>query len=279
MKSNFDWFISDFEKFIVMYQYKKYKLNKNHYVFDIENSAIYSVLLRIEEEKEHIVVEEIFNDQKEKINIKKHCSQYAKMWISYFGFHGELGKEEPFKGESQYTYINKELAELEIDKRYDQWDGYQMAFAGFELKDGFKKGYAIAKCKYIDGIIELRNIGKELINAFIDSRQREQENDDYSYGESKYQFVLDKNMCEILKKRYFTKFEIPKMKGGFGISDLKGFWTFGFMRNRDAKPYEVLKKLKKVNFQDAGVINDLYTEKMRENMPKVDELFQEYFYV
>lgn len=279
MKSSFNTFIEFFERMLLPYKYKKYKLKKNHYVYDFEDSAIYSVISIDDDGKEHIIVEEIFNSNPDNNDLKKACSQYTDAWVSYFKFRGKLGKAEPLKGDSQYEYINKELPDLEIDRRFVKWIGYSIPIAGFILKDGKKKGYAIVKCKYIDGIVELRNIGEYLISAYIDSKERKQDDEELVYGESRYSFIMDKNMCSILEKRYFSKHELPKMNNGFGISDLKGFWTFGYVHDLNEKPYEALKRLEKENYKDIGIIYDIYTEKMQENMPKFTDLFKKYFYV
>lgn len=261
MTADFKLFVNNFKSSLGIYQYKKYKLSKNQYVFDIENSLVVSILLRLDEGRNHIIVEEIFNAQKLNIDLKRQCAQYVKCWVSFFPFQGKLGEPETFKGESQYAYIKKRLPKLEIDRRYQQWKGYRVPFAGFELSDGRKKGYAIAKCQYIDGVTALRNIGKELINAYRDSKEREQKQIEYIYGESKYLFVLDKNMCEILQQRYFSECEIPKLKNGFEIFDMKGFWMLGFVRDREEIPYEVLEDLKRKIFKECVKICPFENEK------------------
>ena len=272
-------FLNELELNLVGYEFKKYNLSENQLVYDIQNSAIVSILLKEENYNEHIIVEEIFNDKVENVNLKKFCSKYTGVWVSFFPFYGELGQENLFKGESQYFYIKEKLPELEIDKRFSEWKGYHIAFAGFELQDGDTKGYAIAKYSSIGSISELREIGKYLINAYIDSKEKEQSNTEYVYGENNFAFIIDKNMCNILERRYIKEINMPKLPRGFEIFDLKGFWTNGYIKNNKDIPYTELAKLKEDRFQNTGVISDLYTENMKKTMIKLDNLNKEYFYV
>ena len=269
MNKKFEKFLNEFEAQLAYYEFQKYILSENQVVYDIGHSAIYSVLVRQEDNRDHVVVEEIFNDNSQNFKVKKFTSKYVGVWVSYFPFYGQLGLDNQFKGKSQYEYIKEKLPELEIDKRYQEWKGYGTTFAGFELIDGDKKGYAIAKYSSIGSITELRTIGKELLNAYIDSKEREQKNSEYAYGESNFPFLLDKNMCNILENRYIKPFNIPKLSNGFKIFDLKGFWTTGYIKNKDEIPYSELEKLTQDNFQNTGVITDLYTENMQKDMPKL----------
>lgn len=278
MNEKFEKFLNEFETQLSYYEFQKYILNENQVVYDIGHSAIYSVLVRQEDNRDHVIVEEIFNDNSQNFKVKKFTSKYVGVWVSYFPFYGQLGLDNQFKGKSQYEYIKEKLPELEIDKRYQEWKGYGTTFAGFELIDGDKKGYAIAKYSSIGSITELRTIGKELLNAYIDSKEREQKNSEYAYGESNFPFLLDKNMCNILENRYIKPFNIPKLSNGFKIFDLKGFWTTGYIKNKDEIPYSELEKLTQDNFQNTGVITDLYTENMQKDMPKLEDLDKEYIY-
>ena len=272
-------FLEYLESKIIKYNYEKYIVNDFHVVYDIEHSTIYSVLYKVEDiQSEHILVEEIFNDGKENINLKRICSNYTHAWISYYSFSGKLGEPTP-NTDSQYKTIIEALPNLQIDNRYQEWPGYKIFFAGFILQDGSKKGYAIAKYSIISDIADLRKIGRHLINAYINSKEKEQANGDFRCGESYFSFILDKNMCDILEKRYISDVGMPILERGFEIADIKGFWATGYTKNKKEIPYSELERIKKDIILSKYIINDLYTENMKKNMPKTDSLKMSYFYV
>lgn len=148
MNKKFEKFLNEFEAQLAYYEFQKYILNENQVVYDIGHSAIYSVLVRQEDNRDHVVVEEIFNDNSQNFKVKKFTSKYVGVWVSYFPFYGQLGIDNQFKGKSQYEFIKEKLPELEIDKRYQEWKGYGTAFAGFELIDSDKKGYDSASSQF-----------------------------------------------------------------------------------------------------------------------------------
>lgn len=278
MEKKFYEFIQEFENNLLGYEFKKYKLSDKQFVYDIENSNIISILLKKEDNRIHIIVEEIFNDHTRNIKLSSFCKKYIKTWVSFYPFYNELGLDNPFKGKSQYEYINKALPELKIDERYKNWKGYSTCYAIFQLIEGRKKGYAVARYSKIGGITELRKIGEDLTNSYIDSKNREKNNSEYVYGKNNFIFLIDKNMCEILEKRYFSKFKLPKLSDGFAIPDLKGNWNYGYSKLEEDIPFEELTKIKERKFQKENTFQNLYTESMKNSITKYDDLNKDYIY-
>ena len=124
MNEKFEKFLNEFETQLSYYEFQKYILNENQVVYDIGHSAIYSVLVRQEDNRDHVIVEEIFNDNSsvlvrqednrdhviveeifndnsQNFKVKKFTSKYVGVWVSYFPFYGQLGLDNQFKGKSQ----------------------------------------------------------------------------------------------------------------------------------------------------------------------------------
>lgn len=270
-------FISEFEKYLGFNLYKKYQISNQQYVYDIEKTDIISILVREENQRQHIIVEEIFSNKKQNFKIKGFCGRYVECWVSYFPFYNKLGQDNPFLGEPQYKKVNQEIPELNIDKRFEEWKGFYTCYAGFELDSGEKRGYALAKYSAIGGINELREISKYLIKAYIDGIENNRYiNEEYMQGISNFKFIFDRNMCEILKERYFTKFQMQPCE--FKIFDMQAFWTSECVKDEN-DDYKVLDNLKKNKFKNTGVIGELYTENMQKYMPKLEGLNDDHFYL
>lgn len=259
-----------------------YNINENQVIIDIDNNEVLSILERLDDGVNHLIIEQIFTNNIEKYKVKRFCSQYTNGWVSFYKFEGRLGdSSDSLKGESQYEKIKEKLPEIDIDKRFNEWKGYYITFAGFVLSHNGITGYAIAKYPSIGSVFELREIGKQLINAYIKSKEEPQiKTENAVLGISNFEFIIDNNMCKILKERYFTDFQLPYSKTcGFGIFDIKGFWTSDYLKCKKDYAFNVLDRLKLNGFKDTGVIQDIYTDNMKKNMPQLDNLNDDYFYL
>ena len=163
-------FLSEFEEYITkkVWNFKKYEM-EDSFVYDIEESVVIFIEQKEEFSKKHIIVREVLNTIHDNdfycsnIKIKPFCSKYIKEWVTFYQFKGEITEELKF--------INKEEPSLKLLERYENWEGYRVAIAGFQLEENNEKGYALVKYPSIGGIVELREIGKHLLNAYIEDRK------------------------------------------------------------------------------------------------------------
>lgn len=286
MNENFQTFITEIQNKILPLPHKLYEINENHVVLDIQKNTIISILLKNENSKEHIVVEEIFAPEGVPAILKNICRKYAKMWVSYYEFNGELGKSNPFMGESQYETIKAALPELKIDERYNEWPGYPTFFVALKLQEKDMVGYAVINYHDACDIASFKEISKQLINAYLNAKSNEEEfgnkNKKYIIGTSVYQFLIDENMCKILESRYFTK-ESTYIKNnyGFEIGDIFGRWIQTYAKHSNEITEDILNKMKQENESDnpENRFIEIYTEAEQKSLPKLSEMQEEFFYI
>ena len=179
--------------------------------------------------------------------------------------------------------IDKKQPSLKLLERYENWKGYKVVIAGFQLEDNKEKGYALVKQPYITGIIELREISEHLLDAYInyiiEKDLSSEEDKEIIKCSSIYEFMLDKTMVKILNERYLKKYSIDRIKKANKIADLKGFWTSIFLKNKKDVPYNLFEELESGKTDNLGVISDIYTDKMKERITKIEDLDKEYYYV
>lgn len=286
MLTNFQNFLTEIKSKLSNTNYKIYTITPTHIVIEIEKQNIISILLKKELQKDHIIVEEIFTPEQSCKPIKSFCKKYAKSWVSYYEFTGELGNPKPLIEESQYENIKKQLPQLKIDEKYNNWPGYNATFVALKLQDNSTVGYAVAQYSQIENIASLKTVAQQLINAYINSKDNQQSTTqagttEYVKGTSVYNFILDKNMCEILEKRYILcKTPYQKNDKGFEIGDILGKWYYGHTRNKNEFPKNIFERIKKEN--DTTVQTNfvaLYTPEEQKHLPKPDELQQEFYYL
>ena len=131
--------INDFEKFLIEFEkylerkfwnFKKYEIDES-FLYDIEEISVVLIEKKEEFSREHIICRELLNLRNEKdynyldINIKLFCKQYIKEWVTFYPFKGEITEELK-------SIDNKDPA-LKLLKRYENWEGYRVIIAGFQL--------------------------------------------------------------------------------------------------------------------------------------------------
>ena len=280
--NKYEEFLIEFEKYLEkkIWKFSKYELN-NSFIYDIEKTVIILINKKEEFSKEHIICRELLNLKNENdykcldIKIKPFCAKYIKEWVTFYPFDGEKIEE--------LNYIDKKIPSLKLLERYENWKGYRVAIAGFELEDNGKKGYALVKMHSIGNIIELREIGKFLLNAYIkyiiENPNMIIENEKIIKAIDGFEFMINKNMVEILNERYIKKYPIDNLKKMREIADLKGFWTSTFQKNIKEIPYDLFENLESGKLKDTLIIHDIYTESMKEKIPKIEDIDKEYYYI
>lgn len=273
-------FLIEFEEYLTkkMWDFKKYKI-EDSFVYDIEESVVIFIEQKEEFSKKHITVREILNTIHDNdfycsnIKIKPFCSKYIKEWVTYYPFIGEITEE--------LKLVNNSKPSLKLLDRYEKWEGYRVFIAGFQLEDDNKKGYALVKYPSIGGIVELREIGKYLSNAYIDFIT---DNPTFAEGEviikstNGFEFFINGNMAKILKERYINKYSLENLKKVKEIEDLKGFWTSIFQKNKKQIPYSLFENLENGKIDNINIL-DIYTENMKSRIPKLEDLDKKYYYV
>ena len=280
--SNFEEFLVEFEKYLEkkFWNFKKYEIDSS-FLYDIEETVVVLIERKEEFSKEHIICRELLNLKNEKdynysdIKIKPFCSKYIKEWVTFYPFKGEITEE--------LKSIDKRQPDLKLLERYENWEGYRVVIAGFQLKDNNEKGYALVKFPSIGGVVELREIAKHLLNAFINYII---ENPSVNIEKEKlielsnvFTFMINKTMAKMLYERYIKKYSIDSLRKIKEIPDLKGFWTSVYLRNKKEIPYDLIKDLENGKMDNVGIVYDIYTENMKAIMPKIEDFDKEYYYV
>ena len=280
--SNFEDFLIEFEKYLEKkyWNFKKYEID-NYFLYDIEETLVIQIERKEEFSKEHIICRELLNLKNEKdynhsdIKIKPFCSKYIKGWVTFYPFKGEITEE--------LESIDKEQPDLKLLERYEKWEGYRFVIAGFQLEDNNEKGYALVKFPSIGGIVELREIAKHLLNAYIDFTIENPsvniENDRVIKITNGFEFMINKTMARILNERYIKKYSIDSLRKVKEIADLKGFWTSIYLKDKKEIPYDLFNILENGETENIGIIYDIYTDNMKSRIPKIEDFDKEYYYV
>ena len=213
--SGFEEFLIEFEKYLEkkFWDFKKYEIEKS-YIYDIEETLVILIEKKEEFSKAHIICRELLNLKNEKdynysdIKIKPFCSKYIKEWVTFYPFKGEITEELKF--------INKKEPSLKLLERYENWEGYRVVIAGFQLEENNEKGYALVKFPSIGGVVELREIAKYLLNAYIDFTIENPsiiaENERVIKSISGFEFMINGTMARILNERYIKISIFIKLK-------------------------------------------------------------------
>jgi periplasmic divalent cation tolerance protein len=280
--SVFDEFLIEFEKYLEkkFLNFKKYEIDGS-FLYDIEETVVIFIEKKEEFSKQHIIVRELLNLKNEKdynyseIKIKPFCSKYIKEWVTFYPFKGEITEE--------LKLINNREPKLNLLDRYEKWEGYRVVIAGFQLEDNNKKGYALVKFPSIGGVVELREIGKHLLNAYIDfiidNPNVVAEKEKTIKSINGFEFIINGDMAKILNERYIKKYSIDTLRKAHEIADLKGFWTSVFLKDKNAIPDKLLEDLQNNKVDNIGVIYDIYTENMKSKLPNLENFDKEYFYL
>lgn len=280
--NNFEKFLIEFEKYLEkkLWNFKKYKIEES-FIYDIEESLIILIERKEEFSKEHIICKELLNLKNEKdynyldIKIKPFCSKYIKEWVTFEPFNGEITEE--------VKSIDKKEPALKLLDRYEKWEGYRVEIAGFQLESNNEKGYALVKFPSIGNIVELEEIAKHLLNAYIDFTIKNPviivEKEKVIKSINGFEFMINGTMARILNERYIKKYSIDSLRKLKEIADLKGFWTSVFLKDTKEIPFNLFEDLEKGKFDNIGIIHDIYTDNMKLKIPKIEDFDKEYYYV
>lgn len=280
--SNFEEFLIEFEKYLEkkFWDFKKYEID-NYFLYDIEETLVILIERKEEFSKEHIICRELLNLKNEKdynysdIKIKPFCSKYIKEWVTFYPFKGEITEE--------VKVIDKKELSLKLLERYENWEGYRVVIAGFELEGNNEKGYALVKFPSIGGVVELREIAKHLLNAYIDftieNPAVDAENEKVIRSINEFEFIINGTMAKILNERYLKKYSIDSLRKAKEIADLKGFWTTVYLKDKKEIPNNLFNDLENGTADNIGVIYDIYTDNMKSRIPKIEDFDKEYYYV
>lgn len=280
--SNFEEFLIEFEKYLEkkFWNFKKYEID-NYFLYDIEETLVIQIERKEEFSKEHIICRELLNLKNEKdynysdIKIKPFCSKYIKEWVTFYPFNDEITEE--------LKLIDKKKPSLKLLERYENWEGYRVVIAGLQLEDNNEKGYALVKFHSIGGVVELREIAKHLLNAYIDftieNPSVDIENEKVIKIINGFEFMINTTMAKILNERYFKKYSINSLRKAKEIADLKGFWTSVYLKDKKEIPYNLFNDLENGKTENIGIIYDIYTDNMKLRIPKIEDFDKEYYYV
>ncbi len=280
--NSFKEFLIEFEKYLEkkFWNFKKYEID-DYFLYDIEKISVVLIERKEEFSKEHIICKELLNLKNEKyynypdIKIKPFCSKYIKEWVTFYPFKGKITEE--------LKLIDKKQPSLKLLERYENWEGYGVVIAGFQLENNNEKGYAFVKFSSICGIVELREVAKHLLDAYIDFTIENPsvniENEKVIKIVNEFEFMIDKTMAKILNERYIKKYSIDSLRKAKEIADLKGFWTSVYLKDKKEIPYDLFNDLENGKTEDIGIIYDIYTNNMKSRMPKIEDFDKEYYYV
>lgn len=195
--------IENFEYYISDYSFKIYTISEQERVYLIEDSIIEYLSIR-EENHGHLVIEEIFNDYRYDIKLKKYLIQQEGSLIQYFPYNGSLGLSTPFM-RSQYEKINHLLPELKINYRFTVWPGRPIPYLIFELTGNAKVGYAACQTNAKQTIKKVIDIGNKLVFTCVGAPDFDMMYSKfgrrYVTSGNDYYFILDRNMREIIMQR------------------------------------------------------------------------------
>ena len=277
--NNFEEFLIEFEKYLEKksWKFKRYEINDS-FLYDVEEVVIILIEQKEEFSKQHIMCKELLNikngNNYSDIKIKPFCAKYVKEWVTFYSFNGKITEE--------LKLIDEKQPVLKLLERYEKWKGYRVIFAGFQLKDGNENGYALVKWLSIGNIVELREISKHLLGAYINfiisNPMVNAENEQVIKSIHGFEFIINSAMVKILNKRYINKYSIDSLKKAKEIADLKGFWAADYLKDLQAIPYDLLEKLENGNMENI-IINDIYTENMKAKIPKIEDLDKEFYYL
>jgi hypothetical protein len=205
-------------------------------VYLIEDFAIVFIYAS-NENSSMLVLEEIFNTGEVDFRFKKFL-QTDWYLVQYLPFYGNLGESTPFI-KSRFEYVNQNLPQLNIQERYNRWEGRQVPCLVFELTENQKTGYAVCMTSARQTLKKVLDIGSELLDACIVAKYfTANTNDAYvSASSSNYHFILDKTIQQIMLDRLSSKSDISWRKknlsgGKVGLEE-KGmtfFWLNAYIK-------------------------------------------------
>ena len=279
MEKTLQTFIKALNIFLKHIEYKQFKVSEKQMVYLIENKSIISVLIRKDLKKNHIIVEEIFNTDSEKADLAFFCKKYYAEWVTFFKFNGTIMEERVFKGKPQYETILKKVPELELQKRYDEWEGTKTEFTVYKLEDYNKKGYALIKNQMFEKILNPSDIETSLVEFIREAfYNRNLTKEKYVIYKGFIEIIFDKEFFEIIADRYFWQIGEDESEIIYQIPDLYKFQIEDF--TKEMYSIDVFRKLHDKKYLRQEITNEkpVYKVEIQSILPPFEERNKEYCY-
>ena len=155
--------VSEFLKLSSNYNLVTYKINEYETVIEIEKAVLFFIGLRenYSSQKEmdlafsffgtiehlyHIIIEELTPNELFKFNATKFTGNFNTNSFHFFNIKKFVGWDNPygkFNDGSVCAYVDSKLPQLELKKKYDQWEGWIYYFILYELTVDDKKTYCL----------------------------------------------------------------------------------------------------------------------------------------
>jgi hypothetical protein len=214
-QSQYNVAVAEYENIIKNFTCKRFNIGQFEIVYLIEDSfIIYIGLSNI-----YAVFEEFSHNEIYKFNISAFINKFNINYIHYKQFNGIFGypiyvknygfgtkyAKENIIIHSQFKKVCALLPELQIEERYEKWEGFLYNFIVYELIEGDRSGYAICSttAQNIHTIAQRR--GDDVEWAALNEYNYYKNNGRFSIGPWYYKGVeCDFTMIEILLKRIET---------------------------------------------------------------------------
>ena len=240
IKLQFDNILNEYLEKLSGYSYTSFEINKNEYVYSVEDSFIIYIRLQPDENslafikrsegfrKEepkltslyHVVFEELTYNEifvfKPSRFIKQFETEgYYYDFLVYKSFNGNIdfldsnGKQYR---DSNFHYVNDKLPQINLLQRYQKWKGYLVNFIIYELTENSKKGYAI--CYTTTSLATKVAYQKEkdlemcgLQENYLLSKHKNSTIQENSYNGVRCNIVMLENMVSIIQKGKMENWE------------------------------------------------------------------------
>lgn len=279
MEATLQAFIKALNNFLKHTEYKQFKISNKQIVYLLENKSVVSVLIKKDLNKNHIIVEEVFNIDAEKSELEYFCKKYYAEWITFFRFDGTIMQERAFKGVPQFETILKKVPELELEKRYNEWKGLNTEFTVYKLEESKKKGYALIKSQMFEKIVNPDNIETRIIEYIRESiKEKSFSKENYLIHKGFINMIFDKEFVEIIQSRYLNQISNNEKEIRYQIPDLTKFKIEDFTKEKNA--IDVFDKLHNKKFlrQEITLEKPVYKLETQEILPKFEDRNKEYCY-
>ena len=224
MEATLQAFIKALNNFLKHTEYKQFKISNKQIVYLLENKSVISVLIKKDLNKNHIIVEEVFDTDAEKSELEYFCKKYYAEWVTFFRFDGTIMQERAFKGVPQFETILKKVPELELEKRYNEWKGLNTEFTVYKLEESKKKGYALIKSQMFEKIVNPDNIETRIIEYIRESiKEKSFSKENYLIHKGFINMIFDKEFVEIIQNRYLNQISNNEKEIRYQIPDLTKF--------------------------------------------------------
>lgn len=231
IKKLFDNILNKYLENLSGYSYTAYEINKNEYVYSVEDSFIIYVKLQPNEngldfikrsegfrEEEpklislyYVVFEELTYNELFVFKPSKFIKQFkfdGYDFLIYKIFNGNIDFVDSDGRQyrnSNFHYVNEKLPQLQLLQRYQKWKGFLVNFIIYELIENGKKGYAT--CHTMTSLAtkyayqkekDLEMCGMEVNYSF--SNYKNSKIREHSYNGVRCDLAMSENMVSIIQK-------------------------------------------------------------------------------